>query len=79
MLKGPGFSVLIGSIYLIIYGFCLATEALHSLAWLMFSVYPFLLVWIINGILRPGDYPVRELDGEEFEYGDRQKDQLGLF
>jgi len=79
MQKSPGFSVLVGSFYLVMYGFCLSMESLYFLAWLLFSLYPFLLLWMIDSILKPGDYEVRELEGEEFGYGDRQRDQLSIF
>jgi hypothetical protein len=79
MLKTPGFAVRIGSIYLVIYCICLSSESLYSFAWLLFALYPLLLLWIIFSILRPGDYQVKELDGEEFGYGDKPKDLLGMF
>jgi hypothetical protein len=79
MLKKPKFSVIAGSIYLAAYCVCLSSESLYSIAWLLFFFYPFLLVWVIFTILRPGDYQVPGLDGEEFGYGDRQKNQLGVF
>jgi len=79
MLKGYGIPVLVGSIYLVIYGVCLSRDSLYGLACLLFSSYPILLMWIIYAILKPGDYQIRELQGEEFGYNDRQKDQLGIF
>jgi len=79
MLKSPRFSVLFGSIYLIIYALCLSTESLYPQAWFLFSLYPLLLLWVIYTILKPVDYSIPELDGDEFGYGDRPKDQLGIF
>jgi hypothetical protein len=74
MLKNPRFAVVSGSVYLLIYCICLSSESFYPLAWFLFSFYPFLLLWVIYTILRPGNYQAGELDGEEFGYGDRQKD-----
>ena len=79
LLKTPGFAVRVGSVYLVVYCICLSTESLYPFAWILFSFYPFLLLWIIHSILKPGNYQVRELDGEEFGYCDKPKDQLGMF
>jgi hypothetical protein len=79
MLKNPGTSVMTGSIYVIVYCICLSSESLYPIAWLLFVLYPFLLAWVIFTILRPGKYQVTELNDDEFGYGDRQKNQLGVF
>ena len=79
MLKNPGASVITGSIYLVVYCICLSSESLYPIAWILFFLYPCLLLWVIFTILRPGDDPVQELNGEEFGYGDKQKNQLGIF
>jgi hypothetical protein len=79
MLKNPVFAVVIGSIYLVSYCICLQFESLIPMAWLLLFFCPFLLLWIDYTILRYGKYDFRELNGEEFGYSDREKDQLGVF
>ena len=79
MFKNPGFAVLTVSIFLVVYCFCLLSDSLYSIAWFLFSIYPVFLAWVIYAILRPGNYQIRELNGEEFGYGDREKSQLGTF
>jgi hypothetical protein len=79
MLKNPRISVIMGSIYLIVYCICLSSDSLYSIAWFLFVFYPLLLAWVIFTILRPGPYQVTELNDDEFGYSDRQKDQLGIF
>jgi hypothetical protein len=79
MLKNPSISVITGSIYLMVYCICLSSESLYPIAWFLYVFYPFLLIWVIFTILRPGEYRVNELNGDEFGYGDRQKNQLGIF
>jgi hypothetical protein len=79
MLKNPKISVIAGSVHLVAYCICLSSESLYPIAWYLFLIYPFLLAWVIFTILRPGEYSVDELNGEEFGYGDRQKNQLGVF
>ncbi len=79
MLKNPRFAVLTVSIYLVVYCFCLSSDSLYSIAWFLFSIYPVLLAWVVFAILRPGNYQIPGLDGEEFGYGDMKKNQLGTF
>ena len=61
---------------MILYCVLLNTNAPRSLSYFIFSISPFLLVWLVYTVLRFGTYTGKELDEEEWGYQDKSKDEL---
>jgi len=76
MFRKPIFAVITISIILILYCVLLNTNAPRSLSYFIFSISPFLLVWLVYTVLRFGTYTGKELDEEEWGYQDKSKDEL---
>lgn len=79
-MKNYKFSVIIVTIYL--FGFVVAGKVGVQLPWmlLLFSMSPFLILWMVYTILKYGKAPGKTLSrDEEWGYCDIQKDQLNTF
>jgi hypothetical protein len=72
-------SIALVTLYFVIYLALLQFEATQSYGFLMLSVAPLLLGWMVYTILKYGKYSGRELGNEEFGYQDKSKDQLDTF
>lgn len=79
MLKRPGFAVISGSVCLLLYCIALQFESLYSLAWFLFSIFPFMIIWIAYTVFKYGKYEGPQLNEEEFGYQDKNKSELGIF
>ena len=78
-LMNPNLSVGFASLYLLLYCISLQDEHLLGLAWLLMAGFPFVLVWVVFSILKDKQYSGGSLDGEEFGYQDRKKEELKRF
>jgi len=76
MFRKPIFAVIVVSIVLIVYCVLLNTNAPLSISYFIFSISPFLLIWLAYTVLRFGVYEGKELDEEEWGYQDKSKDEL---
>ena len=72
--------ILIGSAVLGLY-YCLVLSGNDSgLTSLLFSIFPFLFLWIVFSILKYGKFEGKELKKEEeWGYADKDKNELGVF
>jgi hypothetical protein len=51
-----------------------------GLTTLIFSLSPFIILWIVFSILKHGKYEGKELEEkEEWGYSDKDKNELGVF
>jgi hypothetical protein len=74
------FATILVTVYLIIYTFLHQSGASLKVLGLMFLMSPFLVIWMAYTILRYAPYNGRELkEDEEWAYGDKNKDDLGVF
>lgn len=74
------FATIFVTTYLIIYTLMHQAGASLKVLGLMFLASPFLVIWMAYTILRYAEYNGRELQpGEEWVYGDKEKDELGMF
>ena len=72
--------VLIGSAVLLLYCCLMLSGNESGLTSLLFTTFPFLLVWIVYSILRYGKFEGKELgEKEEWGYTDKNKNELGIF
>ena len=76
MFRKPIFAVITVSAVLILYCVLLNTNAPQLLPYLIFSISPFLLLWVTYTVLRFGIYEGKELNEEEWGYQDKGKDEL---
>jgi len=76
MFRKPIFAVIVVSIVLLVYCVLLNTNAPRSISYFIFSVSPFLILWLAYTILRFGVYEGKDLDEEEWGYQDKTKDEL---
>jgi hypothetical protein len=76
MFRKPIFAVTIVSMILLIYCALLNTNAPLSLSYFIFSISPFLLIWLAYTVLHFGIYEGKNLDEEEWGYQDKSKDEL---
>ena len=72
-------AVIIVSIYLFIYTILLQFGLPIGYAIYLWLLSPFLVVGMVYAVLKYGKYEGRELDGDEFGYQDKSKDELGVF
>jgi hypothetical protein len=70
------FAVVTVSIILIVYCVLLITNAPLSISYFIFSISPFLLIWLAYTVLRFGIYQGTDLGEEEWGYQDKSKDDL---
>jgi len=71
-MKNYKFSTVFVTLYLVVYTILLRLEVSISLSLLMFSISPFLVVWMAYTIIRYAPYNGRELKEDE-EYGYQDK------
>ena len=72
--------VIIGSAVLLLYCLMMLSDNESGLTSLIFSLFPFLLLWIVYSILRYGKFEGKELnENDEWGYTDRDKNELGVF
>jgi hypothetical protein len=73
------FSVLFASFYLLLYFILCQVNRSAGIAILMFSLSPFVIIWMVYSVLKYGKYNGKPLDAEEFGYKDKNKEELGVF
>ena len=78
MFRKPVFAVIVVSIFLLVYCVLLNSGAPSSISFFIFSVSPFLLIWLAYTVLRFGIYKGTELNEAEWGYQDKSKDELGV-
>jgi len=72
--------VIIGSAVLLLYYWLILSGNESGLTRLIFSLSPFILLWIVFSILRHGKFEGKELEeNEEWGYSDKDKNELGVF
>ena len=79
MFKKPALAVTFGSVYILLYCICLQYEKRLNIAFLLFSLFPVIIIWVTLTIIKFSQYKGRELNGEEWGYQDKQKEDLGRF
>ena len=77
MLHKPNFVVTINSIILVVY--CLLLSRNSPIAYFIFGISPFLILWTAYTIIRFGIFRSKELEeDEEWGYCDKNKEELGV-
>ena len=72
--------VIIGSAVLLLYYWLILSGNESGLTSLLFSIFPFALLWIVFSILKHGKFEGKELEEqEEWGYRDKDKNELGVF
>lgn len=79
MLRNHIFSVSFIIIYLFIYFILIQFEATLRYGFLMLSLSPVLVSWMVYTILKYGEYKGKELGEDEYGYADKNKEELGIF
>lgn len=80
MLRKPSFVVTFLSGYLLLFNILLDIKVSPVITTIMLLASPFLVGWMVIVILKFRDRPVRELNAnEEWGYGDRDRNSLGIF
>jgi hypothetical protein len=78
MLRKPSFAVTLTSVILFVY--CLLIIRNSPLAYFIFSISPFLVLWTVYTVIRFGIFKGKELNNdEEWGYEDKNKEELGVF
>jgi hypothetical protein len=78
MFKKPSFAVIVTSVILVVY--CWLINAGSPVAYFIFAISPFLILWTAYSIIRFGTYNGKELDkDEEWGYQDKEKENLDIF
>jgi hypothetical protein len=79
MFTKPAFAVVVVSLILLIYCVLINADSTLPIAYFIFAISPFLLLWMVYTIIRYGIYKGQELkEGEEWGYEDRSKEELGV-
>jgi Ca2+/Na+ antiporter len=79
MLRNPVFAISAVSAYFLAYLLLIFFNSLFNVVILMFSLSPFLIVWMAYIIIRYGKYTGTELkEDEEWGYEDKKKEELGI-
>ena len=80
MLRNSAFSIALTSVYLLVFVGLLHQEVSLRLIMLLFSLGPFLLVWMIWTVLKDGRYSGGHLGPDrDWGYQDRRNEDLGTF
>jgi len=79
MLKNTTFVITAGSFYFLIFLILLFSGLFLKAATIMFLLSPILICWMVYIIIRYGKYSGKELrPDEEWVYGDKEKEELGI-
>jgi hypothetical protein len=79
MVKKPFFVIAIVSGILLVYCLFIGFNISLPVAYLIFSISPFLLIWLAYTVIRFGVYKGKEFQAdEEWGYGDRSKEDLDV-
>ena len=74
------FAIMIGTTFLVIYLALETFDAAFSWMMLLFSISPMIIIWMTFQILKHGVFDGEDLgENEEYGYGDRRKEDLGMF
>lgn len=77
MLRKPNIAVIVTSIILVIY--CLLLGSNSPIAYFIFTISPFLVLWMAYTVIRFGVFKAKELrENEEWGYADKDKEELGV-
>ncbi len=73
-------AILLATVYLLVYVLLFDARASDRVIGALFSLSPFVVIWMVIQILKHGHYTGKELEaGEEFGYEDRAKETLHFF
>jgi hypothetical protein len=79
MLRKPALAVITVSLVLVVFCVAINTDSLLPLAYIIFGISPFLLIWLTYTVIRFGVYDGKELEeNEEWGYQDKNKDELSV-
>jgi hypothetical protein len=79
MIKNTNFAISFCSLYLLTF-LILLHLGMERAVWIMFFFSPLILIYLAYVIIRYGEYHGRELnENEEWAYGDKKKEELGIF
>ncbi len=71
MLRSSNFPVIVTTLVLLVFAL-LGSFFSYAVAWAVFSLSPFLVIWMVFSVLKDKSHPVYELeDGAEWGYADR--------
>ena len=73
-------SVYIVTTLLVLYTISISLNAPLRIISFLFFLSPVLLTWMFVSVLKSKDYNGKDLaEGEEWDYADKKKDELGIF
>lgn len=79
-MKKEIFALWFVTIYLVVYSVIIFLEINTDLVFFLFFLSPFLLIWMVISVLKSKIHPPKELkDGDEWDYQDVDKNELGVF
>ena len=80
MFRNTNFVIAAGSVYFLIYLILVFFNLWINIALAMFFFSPLIILWMAYTIIRYGKYTEKELGpDEDWAYGDREKEDLGIF
>jgi len=80
MFRNSIFSTIVVTSFLLIYQVLCVLGIASTITFTIFFISPLLILWMVLSILKDNKTKVRELkEGEEWGYGDVEKDSLGVF
>lgn len=80
MVQKPSFAVASVSIVLVVYCTLIGFDISLPFVYFIFTISPFLMVWLVYTIIRFGVYNGKEFrDDEEWGYQDKDKEELNIF
>ena len=80
MCRKPSFAVLIVSVILLVYCTLIGFNISLPVVYFIFAISPVLIIWLVYTIIRFGVFEGQEfLDGEEWGYSDKNKNELDVF
>jgi hypothetical protein len=79
MFHNSTFAAAISSAFLLVYCIMLHVPPLLPYAEILMAFSPLLIVWMVFVIMKDAGLEGPGLNGEEFGYGDKDKNKLGIF
>ena len=79
MKRSLSFPVTLVTILLIVYVVLLVTGWSPVLTGTLFFLSPFLVIWMVYRVIRYDTYHGNELNGDEWGYADKKKEDLNMF
>ena len=80
MFRNPATAITFVTIYLLFFLIGLHFNISLQLLLIMFSLSPFMILWMVYTVLKNGKFSGREFEPkEEWGYEDKKKSELGVF